>query len=94
MGKNKRSTREQSILPGASVGIKVISRKIKDKKTGKVKIVPDINLALKKFKKEVKSSGKLLELKERRFFVSKKDKMRKQKERAVFFQQIQSKEDQ
>ena len=91
---NFRSKREQSILPGAAVGVKVLSRTIIDKKTGKTKVISDINMALKKFKKEVKESGKLFELKDRKHFVSKKDKLRKQKERAVFFQQINSREEQ
>tara|TARA_Y100000310_G_scaffold2854_1_gene3821 strand:- start:357 stop:620 length:264 start_codon:yes stop_codon:yes gene_type:complete len=85
----KKSTQEQSILPGAGVGVKVLY--IKDK-YGKQKGL--IDLALKKFKKEVKESGKLLELKERSHFVSKKVKARKQKERAVFFQQLDSREEQ
>ena len=89
MHKHKRSKREQSILPGAGVGVKVLYVKGKDGKTRGL-----IDIALKKFKKEVKESGKLFELKERRYFVPKSEKLRKQKERAVFFQQLDSKEEQ
>ena len=94
MKKNKRSSRELSILPGAAVGVKVLTRTVKDKKTGKIKTISDINLALKKFKKEVKASGRLLELKERKFFIPKSERKRVQKERAVYFQQIRSREEQ
>ena len=89
MQNHKRSKREQSILPGAGVGVKVLYVKGKDGKTRGL-----IDIALKKFKKEVKESGKLFELKERRYFVPKSEKLRKQKERAVFFQQLDSKEEQ
>tara|TARA_R110002051_G_scaffold185679_1_gene255136 strand:- start:63 stop:335 length:273 start_codon:yes stop_codon:yes gene_type:complete len=88
MYKNKRSKREQSILPGAGVGVKVLYVKGKD---GREKGL--IDLALKKFKKEVKESGKLFELKERSHFVPKSEKKRIQKENAIFFQQLESKEE-
>ena len=91
--KKKRSKRELSILPGAAVGVKVIEKKIKDK-NGKIRVVGDINLALKKFKKELKASGKLQELKDRRYFIPKSQLKRVQKERACYFQQIESKEQQ
>ena len=80
---NKNQKHHQSILPG--VGVKVI----------KTKRCPngDIELALRKFKKEVKGSGKLQDLKDRRQFTSKKEIQRKQKERARYFQQVVSKEE-
>ncbi|MBC8301825.1 MAG: 30S ribosomal protein S21 [Pelagibacterales bacterium] len=88
----KKSRRELSILPGANIGVRVIKRTRKDRKTGKIEEYYDINQALKSFKKEVKESGILLELKERTFFVPKSVKKRKQKERACFFQQLNSNE--
>ena len=66
---NKSQKHHQSILPG--VGVKVV--KTKRHPDG------DIELALRKFKKEVKDSGKIQNLKDRRQFVSKKTKQRKQK---------------
>ena len=88
MQNHKRSKREQSILPGAGVGVKVLYVKGKDGKTRGL-----IDLALKKFKKEVKESGKLFELKERSYFVPKSEKKRIQKDNAKFFQQLDSKEE-
>ena len=42
--------------------------------------------------KELKASGKLARLKEKQQFTSKKTIQRRQKERARFFQQLESKE--
>jgi ribosomal protein S21 len=79
---NKNQKHHESITPG--VGVKVI----------KTKRCPngDIEFALKKFKKEVKSSGKLSRLRELKEFTSKKDIQRDQKSRARYFQQQASKE--
>jgi len=85
----KKSIHEQSILPGIGVGVKVPYVKGKD---GRQKGL--IDLALKKFKREVKESGKLFELRDRRHFVPKSEKLRKQKEKAVFQQYLDSREDQ
>ena len=78
---NKNKKHHESVIPG--VGVRVI--KTKRHPNG------DIELALKKLKKEVKSSGKIQELRDRREFTSKKQIQRKQKERARFFQQQESK---
>ena len=51
----------------------------------------DVEFALKKFKKEIKSSGRLQELKDRKEFRSKKDIQREQRDRARYFQQMESK---
>ena len=79
---NKNQKHHESIIPG--IGVSVV--KTKRNPNG------DIEFALKKFKKEVKSSGKLTNLRERRHFISKKDIQRDQKDRARFFQQLESKE--
>ena len=79
---NKNQKHHESILPG--VGVRVVGTKRHPK--------GDIEFALKKFKKEVKSSGKLQELKDRRHFVPKKDIQRDQRDRARYFQQLESKE--
>ena len=81
---NKQTKRQQSILPGAEVGVRVI--KTKRNPNG------DIELALKSLKKELKASGKMHRLKEKQEFTSKKTIQRKQKERARYFQQQASKE--
>ena len=81
---NKKTKRQQSILPGAEVGVRVIKTKRNPK--------GDIELAFRSLKKELKASGKLARLKERQQFVSKKTIQRKQKERARYFQQQASKE--
>ena len=81
---NKKMKRQKSILPGA-LGVKVI--KTKQHPRG------DINFALRSFKKEMKESGKLQELRERRYFVPKSAKKREQMKRAKFFQQLESKQD-
>jgi len=79
---NKNQKHHESITPG--VGVRVV----------KTKRYPDgdIEFALKKLKKEVKSSGKLIKLKELQQFTSKKDIQRRQKDRARYFQQQASKE--
>jgi ribosomal protein S21 len=79
---NKNRKHHESVLPG--VGVRVI--KTKRNPNG------DIELALRKLKKEVKVSGKLQELRDRREFTSKKQIQRRQRERARFFQQLESKE--
>jgi ribosomal protein S21 len=79
---NKNQKHHESIHPG--VGVSVV--KTKRSPNG------DIEFALKKFKKEVKSSGKLTKLRERRHFTPKKDIQRQQKARARYFQQMASKE--
>jgi ribosomal protein S21 len=79
---NKKTKRQQSMLPGAEVGVRVI--KTKRNPNG------DIELALRSLKKELKASGKLQRLKEKQEFTSKKTIQRRQKERARYFQQQES----
>ena len=55
MYKNKRSKREQSILPGAGVGVKVLYVKGKD---GKTKTFPYTKAGKKAAKKYVKKKKK------------------------------------
>jgi len=84
----KHSKRQQSILPGAAIGVKVISYLKKDKRTGKSEMVYDINSALRSFKKEIKESNVLGEYKDRRYFESKSEKRKKEMERARYFQWV------
>jgi ribosomal protein S21 len=78
---NKNQKHHQSITPG--VGVKVVSTKRFPK--------GDIEFALRKFKKEIKSSGKMQQLKDNRYFTPKSETKRKQVERARYFQQLDSK---
>ena len=76
---NKKMKRQKSILPGA-LGVRVIKTKQYPK--------GDINFALRSFKKELKQSGKLEELRERRYFIPKSAKKREQLKRAKYFQWV------
>jgi len=78
----KNQKHHESILPGVGVSVVKTNRSPNG----------DIEFALKKFKKEVKSSGKLTDLRDKSEFRSKKDIQREQKDRARFFQQMESKE--
>ena len=82
---NKRMKRQKSILPGAT-GVRVV--KTKQHPRG------DIGYALKIFKKELKQTGKLQELREKRYFTPKSEKRRIQIERARYFQKMESLRDQ
>ena len=77
---NKRMKRQKSILPGA-LGVRVVKTKQHPK--------GDINFALRSFKKDLKESGKLQELRERRDFVPKSAKRREQLKRAKYFQWVE-----
>ena len=77
---NKKMKRQKSILPGA-LGVRVIKTKQHPK--------GDINFALRSFKKDLKESGKLQELRERRYFVPKSAKKREQMKRAKYFQWVE-----
>ena len=76
---NKKMKRQKSILPGA-LGVRVIKTKHHPK--------GDINFALRSFKKELKESGKMQELRDRRYFVPKSAKKREQMKRAKYFQWV------
>ena len=76
---NKKMKRQKSILPGA-LGVRVIKTKQYPK--------GDINFALRSFKKDLKESGKLQELKDRRYHVPKSAKRREQLKRAKYFQWV------
>ena len=77
---NKRMKRQKSILPGA-LGVRVVKTKQHPK--------GDINFALRSFKKDLKESGKLQELRERRYFVPKSAKRREQLKRSKYFQWVE-----
>ena len=74
----KQSKHQKSLVPGAGVGIKVLKTKQYPK--------GDINFALKQFKRELKESGKIQELKDRRHFISKSEKRREELNNAKYYQ--------
>ncbi len=75
---SKQSKHFKTIVPGAGVAIKVLSTKQYPK--------GDINFALKAFKRELKESGKIQELKDRRHFISKSEKRREELNNAKYYQ--------
>ena len=75
---NKQSKHFKSIIPGSGVAVKVLSTKQYPK--------GDINSALKLFKKELKESGKIQELKDRKEFKSKSQKRKEEIDRAKYYQ--------
>ena len=75
---SKQSKHFKSIVPGASVAVKVSTTKQYPK--------GDINFALKQFKRELKESGKMEDLKNRRHFTSKSEKRREELNCAKYYQ--------
>ena len=78
---SKQSKHQKSIVPGAGVAVKVLSTKIYPK--------GDINFALKMFKRELKESGKIQNLKDRRHFISKSQKRKEEVDRAKYCQWLE-----
>ena len=68
----------KTIVPGATVAVKVLSTKQYPK--------GDINFALKAFKRELKESGKIENLKNKQHFVSKGQKRKEELDRAKYYQ--------
>ena len=77
MSKQTKKTLKTAV-PGAGVAVKVLPTKTYPK--------GDINFALKSFKRELKESGKMEDLKNRRHFVSKGQKRKLEVDRAKYFQ--------
>ena len=78
---SKQSKHFKTIVPGAGVAVKVLSTKQYPK--------GDINFALKAFKRELKESGKIQELKDRRYYVSKSQKRKEEVDRAKYYQWLE-----
>ena len=72
---SKQSKHFKSIVPGAGVAVKVLSTKQYPK--------GDINFALKAFKRELKESGKMEDLKNRKEFKSKSQKRKEVIDREI-----------
>ena len=75
---SKQSKHFKTIVPGAGVAVKVLSTKQYPK--------GDINFALKSFKRELKESGKMEDLKNRRHFISKSERRREELNSAKYYQ--------
>ena len=75
----------QSHIPGCALGAKVVNTRSEDK-NGNTTFVPDIAFALRFWKKSLKDSGKIEELKSRTRYIKKSQKRRVQKQHAVFMQ--------
>lgn len=70
---SKKFKQHQAILPGATTGVKVVDG--------------DIAFALRTFKKQVKESGKLLELNSRKHYVKPSVARRFTKQQAIYRRQ-------
>ena len=74
---SKQNKHFMSIIPGAGIAVKVLSTKQYPK--------GDINSALKAFKRELKESGKMEDLKNRKEFKSKGQKRKEEVDRAKYY---------
>ena len=84
---NKKNKIWQSHIPGAALGASVVNIKTYDKK-GNTFMKPDVEFALRFWKRAMKDSGKMIEFKNRTHFTKKSDKRREQLENAKFFQWV------
>ena len=82
----------QSHIPGCALGAKVVNSKKEDKNGNPISI-PDIGFALRFWKKSLKDSGKIEELKSRTRYIKKSQRRRVQKQHAVFMQECEHKND-
>tara|TARA_R110002012_G_scaffold224820_4_gene396779 strand:- start:3402 stop:3641 length:240 start_codon:yes stop_codon:yes gene_type:complete len=77
---NKKQKHHQSVIPGHATGAKVVNR--------------DINFALRIWKRKLKTSDILNDLKENREYIKPSVSKRQQKIKAIYIQQIRSMEEQ
>jgi ribosomal protein S21 len=75
---SKQSKHRKMVIPGATVAVKVLPTKVYPK--------GDINFALKAFKRELKESGKMEDLKNRKEFKSKGQKRKEELDKAKYYQ--------
>ena len=80
MSKQSKQSKKnlKTVIPGSGVAIKVLPTKQYPK--------GNINFALKSFKRDLKESGKLEQIKNRRFFISKGQKRKEEVDRAKYYQ--------
>ena len=77
---NKKQKHHQSVIPGHATGAKVVNR--------------DINFALRIWKRKLKTSDILNDLKENREYIKPSVSKRQQKIKAIYIQQIRAMEEQ
>ena len=77
---NKKQKHHQSVIPGHATGAKVVNR--------------DINFAVRIWKRKLKTSDILNDLKENREYIKPSVSKRQQKIKAIYIQQIRSMEEQ
>lgn len=75
---NKKQKLHQTIVPGNVLGVRVVDR--------------DIEYALKQFKRQIKKSGILQKIYDRKEFIKPSVIKRAEKSKAAFIQQIRSRE--
>ena len=90
---NKKHKIWQSFIPGAALGADVVNVKTYDKK-GKPAIKGDVEFAIRFWKRALKDSGKLEDLKGKRYFQKKSDKRREQLANAKFYQWVEDQNNQ
>lgn len=77
---NKKQKHHQSVIPGHANGAKVVNR--------------DINFALRIWKRKLKTSDILNDIKENREYIKPSISKRQQKIKAIYIQQIRAMEEQ
>tara|TARA_R110000824_G_scaffold108857_3_gene256194 strand:+ start:3933 stop:4208 length:276 start_codon:yes stop_codon:yes gene_type:complete len=90
---NKKHKIWQSFIPGAALGAEVVNTKTYDK-NGNAFMKPDVEFALRFWKRAMKDSGKLEEFKNRTRYTKKSEKRRVQLENAKFFQWVEDQNNQ
>ncbi len=91
---NKKHKIWQSHIPGAALAASVVNTKMKDRKTGKVETKGDIEFAIRFWKRAMKDSGKIIELKDRSHYRKKSDRRREQLANAKYMQWVSDKNNQ
>ena len=81
---NKKQKIWESYLPGHALGAKVVTSKIKDKKTGKIRESGDIGFAIRFWKRSLKDAGTLFEFKSRKEYTKKSQRRREKMNAAKF----------
>ena len=84
---NKKEKVWQSYIPGAALSTEVGNSILYDK-NGNTYTKPDIDFAIRFWKRAIKDSGKLIELKSRTQFIKKSQKRREKMSNAKFLQWV------
>jgi ribosomal protein S21 len=90
---NKKHKIWQSHIPGAALGAETVNTKMYDK-NGNSYMKPDLEFALRFWKRAMKDSGKLIEFKNRTRYTKKSEKRRVQLQNAKFIQWVEDQNNQ